>query len=199
MLYSRIKNWFIGRPDPLGAYPEPRLKHLILFVTDRCNMRCEHCMFWRRIDDPGPEMTLEQLQTIARTTPPLQTLALTGGEPFLRADLHEIVESFFRDNQTHHIQVNTNGLLMDRMVELAERGFSKQYEKFLTFQVSLDGLEETHDALRALPGSFKRITRNLRELAKLPETHPRIPGQCPHQRERGQLRTNPSDRRTALG
>ena len=173
MLYSRLKSWLNGAPDPLGEYPDPRLKHLILFVTDRCNMRCEHCMFWQRIDDPGPEMSLGQMQSIARTTPPLQTLALTGGEPFLRSDLHEIVECFFRDNQTNHIQINTNGLLLDRMTELAELELSKTYEKFLTFQVSLDGLEDTHDELRALPGSFKRITKNLRELAKLPE---RIPG-----------------------
>ncbi len=130
-------------------------------------------MFWQRIDDPGPEMTVEQMMRIAGSTASLQTLGITGGEPFLRKDLHEIVDGFFRENGTNHIQVNTNGLLLDRMLELAEQGYYEKYGKFLTLQISLDGLEETHDALRALPGSFKRIVRNLRELIQLPK---RIPG-----------------------
>lgn len=175
MVVGQIRNWWQGKPqvDPLGRYPEPSLRHLILFVTDRCNMRCDHCMFWQRIDDPGPEMSLEEIQKLARTTPPLQTLAVTGGEPFLRKDLDRIVESFFRDNHTHHIQINTNGLLLDRMMQLPKLGLAEKYGKFLSYQVSLDGLEETHDDLRALPGSFKKIVGNLRELVKL---QPEIPG-----------------------
>ncbi len=159
-------------PDPKGTYPDPRLKDVILFVTDRCNMRCDHCMFWQRIDHPGPEMSLDQLQCIARSIPPLRTLALTGGEPFLRKDLPDIVETFFRDNHTHHIQVNTNGVLMDRMEDLVRRGLGTRYEHHLTFQVSLDGLEETHDRLRRAPGSFRKILGNLERLVALSKEYP---------------------------
>lgn len=158
--------------DPRGTYPEPRLKDLILFVTDRCNMRCDHCIFWERIDHPGPEMTLDQLRRIARSLPPLRTLAVTGGEPFLRNDLPQIVETFFRDNQTHHIQVNTNGLLSDRMIHLVELDLASQCRHYLTYQVSLDGLEATHDRIRRLPGSFRKITENLRVLSNLTQQHP---------------------------
>lgn len=172
----RWPNWFrsspFPAPDDWNVYPDPRLKDIILFLTDRCNMRCDHCMFWERIDDPGDEMTLEQLQTLARTAPPLRTVAMTGGEPFLRKDIGAIVEAFFRDNGTHNVQVNTNGLLMERMQALVESDLAAKYEKFLSFQVSLDGLPETHDRLRRLPGSFEKIKKNLKQLLKLAEEHP---------------------------
>ncbi len=159
-------------PDDWDVYPESRLKDVILFLTDRCNMRCDHCMFWERIDNPGDEMSLEQLQTFARTAPPLRTVAMTGGEPFLRNDIADIVEAFFRDNGTHNVQVNTNGIMMERMKALVESGLAAKYQKFLSFQVSLDGLEDTHDRLRKLPGSFKKILNNLKQLVKLAEENP---------------------------
>jgi MoaA/NifB/PqqE/SkfB family radical SAM enzyme len=168
----RFLRWFHSSPpDPMGTYPEPRLKDLILFVTDRCNMRCDHCMFWRRIDDPGPEMSLEQLHTLARSVPPLRTAAMTGGEPFLRKDLPAIVETFFRDNQTHYVQVNTNGLLLDRMENLVQSDLAARYRRHLTFQVSVDGLEQTHERLRRAPGSFSKILRHLKRLVELSKKH----------------------------
>ncbi len=169
----KLFQWFHPAPvDPRGTYPEPRVKDLILFVTDRCNMRCDHCMFWQRIDDPGPEMTLAEIQTIARTSWPLRTVAMTGGEPFLRGDLHDLVETFFRDNHTHHVQINTNGLLMERMEDLAARDLARAYQSYLTYQVSIDGLAGTHDRVRRMPGSFNKITRNLERLVELTREHP---------------------------
>ncbi len=169
--------WFfrsqeISEEELWNQYPESRLKDIILFLTDRCNMRCAHCMFWRRIDSPGKEMALQEIQQIARTTPPLRTVAMTGGEPFLRKDIHSIVEVFLCENQTQHVQVNTNGLVMDKMERLVEKDLAAQTQRFLTYQVSLDGLEETHDRLRQLPGSFKKITKNLRRLVEMTKHHP---------------------------
>lgn len=166
--WPKLFQWFDSIvSDPHGDYPAPRLKDLILFVTDRCNMRCDHCMFWQRIDDPGPELSLEHMHAIARTTQPLRTLAITGGEPFLRSDLSRIIEHFYRDNQTHHVQVNTNGLLLERMEDLVMRDMGAKYRKFLTFQVSIDGLEDTHDKVRQMPGSFNKIMKNLKRLVEL--------------------------------
>ncbi len=158
--------------DPRGNYPLPCLKDIILFVTDRCNMRCDHCMFWRRIDDPGPEMSLENFKQIAQTAPSLRTVSITGGEPFLRNDLPDIVETFYCENGAQNVQVNTNGLLMDRMAGLVEKDLAQQYEHFLSYQVSIDGFEEHHDTLRQLPGSFKKIIDNLKKLVELSHKHP---------------------------
>ena len=173
MRFSELMPWRKARTvHPQGNYPDPWLKDLILFVTDRCNMKCDHCMFWERIDNPGDELSLEQMGNIARSTPPLRTLSLTGGEPFLRNDLVRILEIFYQFNHTHHIQVNTNGLLMERMEQLVKKDLALQYEHFLTYQVSIDGLSETHDRVRRMPGSFEKIIRNLKRLVALQQDHP---------------------------
>lgn len=173
MRYPRIWQWWNPRkPDLRGTYPEPDLSDLILFVTDRCNMQCDHCIFWERIDTPGPELTLEQIQRLAGSISPLRTVAVTGGEPFLRNDLDAILETFFRDNGATHIHVNSNGLLLERMKKPIVSELSSQYEKLLTYQISLDGFEATHDRLRRMPGSFRKIVENLKQLLNLTRDNP---------------------------
>ncbi len=172
-MFNRIKQWWDSSAnDPRGVYPAAHLKDIILFVTDRCNMKCDHCMFWERIDAPGDEHSLRELEVMAASIPPLRTVSVTGGEPFLRNDLHQIVETFYRDNQSHHVQINTNGLLMKRMEELVTSHLALKYEKYLTFQVSIDGPEEQHDKVRRMPGSYKKILENLKRLVDLKEKHP---------------------------
>lgn len=125
-------------------------------------MRCDHCMFWRRIEHPSPELSPHDIEKIARSIPPLRTVALTGGEPFLRRDLWEIIRAFFEGNDTYHVQIDTNGLLADPMLEVIEKFTALEPRRYLTFQVSLDGLEATHDRLRRSPGSFERVLSTLR-------------------------------------
>ena len=97
MVLSRIKQFFnTPTADPRGIYPSSQLKDIILFVTDRCNMKCDHCMFWERIDNPGDEHSLEELEKMAASIPPLRTVSITGGEPFLRSDLERLVEIFYK-------------------------------------------------------------------------------------------------------
>lgn len=172
-MFNRLKQWFDSSPsDPRGVYPDPQLKDIILFVTDRCNMKCDHCMFWERIDQPGDEHSLRELELMAASVPPLRTVSITGGEPFLRNDLTEIIETFYRDNHSHHVQVNTNGLLMKRMEDLVTSDLAMKYEHYLTYQVSIDGPEDQHDKVRCMPGSFKKIIENLKRLVDLKEKHP---------------------------
>jgi MoaA/NifB/PqqE/SkfB family radical SAM enzyme len=172
-MFNRLKQWFDSSPsDPRGTYPDPQLKDIILFVTDRCNMKCDHCMFWERIDQPGDEHSLHELELMAASVSPLRTVSITGGEPFLRNDLNQIIETFYRDNHSHHVQVNTNGLLMKRMEDLVTSDLALKYEHYLTFQVSIDGPEEQHDKVRCMPGSFKKIVENLKRLVDLKAKHP---------------------------
>jgi MoaA/NifB/PqqE/SkfB family radical SAM enzyme len=63
---------------------------IIAFVTERCNMKCEHCFFWKEVDAPGATMTPAEWRRIASQVGSPAFVALTGGEPFLREDLDEI-------------------------------------------------------------------------------------------------------------
>jgi radical SAM protein with 4Fe4S-binding SPASM domain len=79
-------------------------------------------------------------------------LAISGGEPLLRRDLFAIVRHA-RD-QGLSVGVGTNGALVTkrRAGQLAETGIGR-------LQVSMDGLRESHDWLRAWPGLFDRAVR----------------------------------------
>jgi MoaA/NifB/PqqE/SkfB family radical SAM enzyme len=58
------------------------------------------------------------------------------------------------------------------MEQLVCKDLALKNEHFLTYQVSLDGLEETHDRLRRMKGSFQKILRNLKRLVELQREHP---------------------------
>jgi MoaA/NifB/PqqE/SkfB family radical SAM enzyme len=128
-------------------------------------------MFWQRIDDPGAELSLEQITKLAHSIPPLRTMVLTGGEPFLRKDLAQIVEVFFRDNGAKHVQIDSNALAIEPMIALVEKKLAQQYQSHLSFQVSLDGFQETHDTLRQTPRGFERTVAHLRRLVELKKKH----------------------------
>ncbi|MDH5491940.1 MAG: radical SAM protein [Myxococcales bacterium] len=124
---------------------------LLVQITNRCNMRCGFCGFWR---DPAPPREELDLPTYARLSAELSELgtflvSIEGGEPLLRADLEEIIAAFAR----HHLTVLfTNGSHVDRAsaASLFRAGIGQVC-------VSIDHLEEAeHDEDRGFEGAAKR-------------------------------------------
>ena len=63
---------------------------LVLFVTSRCNARCDFCLYKDSVDNPtrrSEELTLAEVRRIAEQYGPLHYLAMSGGEPFVRRDI----------------------------------------------------------------------------------------------------------------
>jgi len=152
-----------------GIYP---LANLFFFITMRCNAKCSHCFCWEDLNIGIPEPTLEQIDTMARTIPKIRILILTGGEPMLRRDMPEICDAFGKYGNVGEIKVNTNGLAPDKIEALAT-GFKAKYpETALNFQLSLDGLEATHDRIRGIPGNFEKVIRSLQIIYEMGRTMP---------------------------
>ena len=128
----------------------PLMRGLVL--TNRCNLRCRHC----RMDARGP-MDLDFAEVIAAIEAfhheGGRCLYLEGGEPFLWHDgqygLDDVV-GYAHDRGFLSVVVYTNGTIPMRTA--ADTVF-----------VSVDGLRDTHDALRGK--SFDRIMDNIRESA----------------------------------
>ncbi|MBF0283262.1 MAG: radical SAM protein [Magnetococcales bacterium] len=135
--------------------------HLIFFITSRCNLRCGHCFYWKALDaDHSHELTLEEIERAARSLPRLLLLSLTGGEPFVRKDVGEIVEIFARHCRTHITTLSTNGAYPERMEATIPRLLERHPGKLYVY-LSLDGPEEIHDALRGA-GSHRAAMNALR-------------------------------------
>ena len=140
---------------------------LIFFVTSRCNLRCSHCFYWQELNAGENELTVDEIGKIASSFRHPVWLSLTGGEPFLRDNLAEIARIFNRGCGTREIGITTNGTLVERTVETVHEILEGSFLDSLSVQVSLDGLEKTHDAIRGVKGSFKKAISTIKELKKI--------------------------------
>jgi MoaA/NifB/PqqE/SkfB family radical SAM enzyme len=129
----------------------------VVAVTLNCNARCLMCDIWKQ-SSTGEMQPEEYLRLPAS----LREINLTGGEPFLRRDLPEVVAAMRQACPRARVVISTNGLLVDRMGEMAPRLLRQA--PALGVRVSIDGLEETHDHLRGVPGAFARALRSLEGL-----------------------------------
>ena len=68
---------------------------LILFINSICNQTCEHCFYWRSLNRPD-DLTVEELGGLSASLGRIETLNLSGGEPFLRKEFGEICRMFIR-------------------------------------------------------------------------------------------------------
>lgn len=149
------------QPDYRGRGQElclSRLKECWFHLTDRCNLRCSHCLF-SASPEKNRTLPLEQLDTAAHQALELgcQLLYFTGGEPLLYPDFLPWLGQLLGRTPLLHGVILTNGLLLKR--HLADL----QAMERLHLQVSLDGLEQAHDSLRG-QGSFQALLLNLAAL-----------------------------------
>ena len=126
-----------------------------VIVTYRCQNRCRMCHIWKHPTRPEDEFKPELLEKL----PPLSFCNITGGEPFLREDIGEIVRILRK--KAKRIVISTNGLLTEKIIALAAANPK------VGVRVSLEGLREVNDALRGTPGGFDRGLRTLRELRRM--------------------------------
>ena len=149
---------------------EPRLGTLILFVTSRCNAKCETCFYHEELNRPG-DMTFAEIERVSRTMPPITDLWLSGGEPTLRHDVSEVIDLFVGGNGVRRVIIPTNGLLKRRTYEIVSRALEAHPELHLYLNVALDGYGETHDRVRGVPGNWGRTLDCIRSLYPLKEEH----------------------------
>jgi len=151
---------------------ERRLNTLVFFVTSICNEKCRHCFYWEELNRRG-DLTFEQVRKISATMPRITDLWLSGGEPFMRRDLPEILELFYGNNQIEWVNLPTNGLFKNRAHQWLDRVLTNCPKLRIDLNVSLDGFEETHEKIRGVPGCYKKTIDMVRSLPSLVERHRR--------------------------
>lgn len=132
-------------------------------ATRRCNLNCVHC------GSPSEEVILSEELTTQEVTDAFYEIAndfdmskfrhinITGGEPFVRKDLLNILEKISKIPYYNNIDIQTNGIFLANHPELYN-----ELRKFgvTGIGVSIDGLEETHDNFRRKKGSFKKTVQS---------------------------------------
>lgn len=129
-------------------------------VTHVCNLRCLHCVTSSGSKDNDELDTQEAFALIDRLADmKVFYLIITGGEPFLRPDILELIRHIATKNMT--VKVDTNGALIDEdaIDELSSL-------KLSSIQVSIDGIGRAHDRFRGKKGTYKAACRTIERLIK---------------------------------
>ena len=126
-----------------------------IIVTYRCPMRCKMCNIWANPTKPSEEFAPELLEKLPR----MHSVNITGGEPFIREDIEEVVKILRK--KTDRIVFSTSGWFSDRIIALA-----KKYPD-LGFRISIEGLSVKNDELRGREGGFDKGLRTLLELRRM--------------------------------
>jgi MoaA/NifB/PqqE/SkfB family radical SAM enzyme len=125
-----------------------------VIVTYRCNARCGMCSRYKAPSRPEEEITVEALRRLPR----MYFTNVTGGEPFVRTDLADVVRELYR--RSDRVVISTNGYFTDRVLALCEE-FPR-----VGIRVSIEGMRGTNDAIRGLPDGFDRGLETLRRLVE---------------------------------
>lgn len=131
-----------------------------VIVTYRCNARCTMCNRYKAPSKPEEEISLETIKKL----PPMYFTNITGGEPFIRQDLPDIVRELYK--KSDRIVISTNGFFTDRIIKLCEE-FPN-----IGIRISIEGLEQTNNEIRGLPDGFNRGYTTLKKLVEM--KHPDV-------------------------
>ncbi len=132
-------------------------------VTYQCNARCTICNIWKKyVKAPQKmreELTLYEIDAIFKNFD-LTWVSLTGGEPFLRDDLADIVFTVEKNNShLHLLTIPTNGSLPAHIVKTVEHILEETKIPNIYVSVSVDGDEPLHDRLRGVKGLWKKARK----------------------------------------
>mgnify|MGYP005775162111 FL=1 len=131
-----------------------------VIVTYRCNARCTMCNRYKAPSKPEEEISIETIKKL----PKMYFTNITGGEPFIREDLPDIVRELYK--KSDRIVISTNGFFTDRIIKLCEE-FPN-----VGIRISIEGLEETNNKIRGLDDGFNRGYSTLKKLVEM--KHPDV-------------------------
>lgn len=131
-----------------------------VIVTYRCNARCTMCNRYKAPSKPDEEISIETIKKL----PKMYFTNITGGEPFIREDLPDIVRELYK--KSDRIVISTNGFFTDRIIKLCEE-FPN-----VGIRISIEGLEETNNKIRGLDDGFNRGYSTLKKLVEM--KHPDV-------------------------
>ena len=126
-----------------------------VIVTYRCNARCTMCNRYKCPSKPDEDLSIETIKKL----PKMYFTNITGGEPFIREDLPEIVRELYK--KSDRIVISTNGFFTDRIIALC-----KEFPN-IGIRISIEGLEKTNNEIRGLNDGFNRGYTTLKKLKEM--------------------------------
>ncbi len=167
----KLNRWF--------GYKKFNPMTLTYSVTAACQSRCKTCqigaMFCKDKSRADKDLTLEEIEKVFAGMHPIYFFNMSGGEPFLRKDLPEIVELACKYLKPRVVHTPTNAILTERIIENTEKIICivRKYDKSVpvTVKPSIDGVGELHDEIRGVKGNFDCLLRTIEGLKELEDKY----------------------------
>jgi len=147
--------------------------YLILYVTDRCNLKCSHCFYWDKLNKKN-EIKLENIEKIAKSLKGVINVGFTGGEPFLRKDIEKIIYLFRVNSGMKIASIPTNGTLTSIVLDKVDKILTENQDLYLHISISIDGSEKLHEEIRGVSGCFSRSMNTLKGLLDLKKKYDKL-------------------------
>ncbi len=158
------------------------LESISLEVTHRCICRCQMCNIWQ-IPDEVQDLPLSAWTDLLSSPElhGLRELDITGGEPFLRDDLRDLLMWISRSKAGYFphlrtVAVTTNGILSDRILEVVAEIIAPLREQGvdLVLACGMDAVGALHDQIRNLKNAWTKLQTTLIGLKQLRDDHPNL-------------------------
>jgi MoaA/NifB/PqqE/SkfB family radical SAM enzyme len=170
---KRIGNYFVRPIRKISSFQYEGTVHNIETSDNTylvSNAVVHNCNIWQI--KPTGELTIDEVREFAKKNNYFKWIEITGGEPFLRSDIVDIVRAFNDFSKGLYVlTMPTNSLCNQDMVagkieEILKLGIPK-----VSITISLDGYRELHDRIRGIPGNFDRAMGMARRLKELQRRH----------------------------
>jgi len=159
----------VAASQPAGLDARPVEFHMEL--THRCNSRCLMCDLWQQgLNPKEKELRLEEIERLVKESDYLkgvETVVLSGGEPFLREDFVDICGIFTKYLPDAGLNILTNGLDTDLILDKVGSLIKRYLPKKIMIGSSIDGVGDIHDRIRGVKGSFNRMKETIEVLRKI--------------------------------
>ncbi|MBI5650037.1 MAG: radical SAM protein [Chloroflexi bacterium] len=136
------------------------IDYMRLSVTEACNFRCAYCAPDGYVAPATSPLTVSEIESVVRSAVALGVtkIRLTGGEPLLRRDIVDIVQTIAAIEGVRDLALTTNGFLLERLAQpLANAGLRR-------VNISLDSLRRERFAQIAGVDAFDAVWHQRRRV-----------------------------------
>jgi len=141
----------------LGQVPN----YAIVYVDGRCNMHCSFCCYAAMDARNSSNIMPADWGNTFKRTKSLLHLTITGGEPFLRKDLTEIISQIINNSGVPRVSIKSNGFYLKRIKEYIPELIKRHKNTEFTLSISLDGPKDIHDKVRQFKGAYDKVVETI--------------------------------------
>jgi len=141
------------------------------FVTDKCNFKCSYCFFHDNLNKNTNELNLEEIEKISKGMDEFIILDITGGEPFIRDDISDIVKIFYENNKIMNVVIVTNGWFSEKIKKHVAQIVKQCPKLHVLLNVSIDGIGKDFDRIREKDHAYEHCTETFKQLNPLREEY----------------------------